>query len=95
MENLLSLSHRVATIKQKKRKFNKVITNKQQGSIPSFLTLSPSSNFSPRRRGSKPDKGLSLVVGEPRKTYSTIFTPKPLVESLGLQINAYNELMID
>lgn len=49
------------------------------------LTLSLSSNLSPRKRGSKPDKGLSLLVGEPPKTNSTIFTPRPLVESRGLQ----------
>lgn len=28
--------------------------------------------------------GLSLLVGEPPKTYSTIFTPSPPVESRGL-----------
>lgn len=43
-----------------------------------------SSIFRLRIRGSKAN-GLSLFVGEPPRTYSTIFTPKPPVESRGLQ----------
>lgn len=49
------------------------------------LTLSLSSNLSACKRGSKPARGLSLFVGEPPNTYSTIFTPRPPVESRGLQ----------
>lgn len=47
-------------------------------------TLSFSSNFRPRKRDSMFDSGLSLFVGEPPKTYSTILTPRPPVESRGL-----------
>lgn len=46
-------------------------------------TLSLSSNFKSLILGSRL-KGLSLFVGDPPNTYSTIFTPKP-PESLGLK----------
>lgn len=49
-------------------------------------TFSESSNFSPLRRGSRPPKGLSFVVGDPLNTYSTILAPRPPVESRGLSI---------
>lgn len=49
------------------------------------LTLSLSSNFNPLNRGSKLASGLSLFVGDPPRTYSTIFTPSPPVESRGLK----------
>lgn len=48
------------------------------------LTLT-SSIFRFLRRESKAN-GLSLLVGEPPRTYSTIFTPNPPVESRGLLI---------
>lgn len=49
------------------------------------FTLLLSSNLRERKRGSSPESGLSLFVGDPPNTYSTIFTPKPPVESRGLQ----------
>lgn len=47
-----------------------------------FLTFS--SNFRPCKRDSMVDNGLSLLVGDPPRTYSTILTPSPPVESRGL-----------
>lgn len=51
-------------------------------------TLSFSSNLRLRRRDSMLDNGLSLFVGDPPSTYSTILTPRPPVESRGL----FNEM---
>lgn len=48
-------------------------------------SLTFSSNFKPCKRDSMFDNGLSLFVGEPPKTDSTIFTPRTPVESRGLQ----------
>lgn len=48
------------------------------------LTLSFSSNFKPLKRDSIFDNGLSLLVGDPPRTYSTILNPRP-PESRGLQ----------
>lgn len=39
------------------------------------------------------DNGLSLLVGDPPRTYSTILKPRPPVESRGLQIT--NEMRIE
>lgn len=58
------------------------------------LTLSLSSNFNPLNRGSKLASGLSLFVGDPPSTYSTIFTPSPPVESRGLKTAEKETLFI-
>lgn len=52
--------------------------------LSKFLTLSFSSNFNVFKRGTSADSGLSLLVGDPPRTYSTILTPNPPVESRGL-----------
>lgn len=48
------------------------------------LTLSFSSNFKLLKRDSMFESGLSLLVGDPPNTYSTILKPKPPAESRGL-----------
>lgn len=70
--------HRCPEPSRKKRRFNESTLGIQ------FMFTFTSSIFRPRMRGSSAN-GLSLLVGEPPSTYSTILTPNPPVESRGLR----------